>query len=84
MEDFHPQDLREGMYLVGRRDGSVSSFFVRILDGSSSRHFLANVESEWVDSMMEDPDSWWWRLKSPDYLPSDFALDAMVPPHEDI
>ena len=70
-------DLPEGMYLVGRVDGSVSSLFVRITTDDLGRFYEANVSSAFLDSIINHPTQWWWHPKTPETLPSETQLSAM-------
>lgn len=70
-------DLPEGMYLIGRLDGLVTPFFVRITDGESGRHFKADVTDRFLIKIVSHPREWWWCPKFPDTLPSDTELAAM-------
>ena len=58
-------DLTPSMYLVGRKDGQIEQFFVRITPARKLEYHVA------TDLVMEanDSDEWWWHRMIPDYMP---------------
>ncbi len=70
--------LKEGIYLVGREDGTVDSFFVRVTE---DMEVIGPPRSgHLIDRALDSSKHWWWRRMLPTCLPTDAVL-AQMPPH---
>lgn len=77
-----PEDLDPGFYLVGREDGTVEPFFVKITlseSGSGNRLLHFHPDVSWHVEQAKEYSGWWWRLMTIGHLPSDKALRKMGP-----
>ena len=75
-----PDDLQPGMYLVGRDDGKVDPFFVRVVDINPQLCYtLACPNLPQLQRARFEPDWWWERRDVPRYLPSQEAMDSLPP-----
>ncbi len=73
-----PDDLQPGMYLVGRDDGKVDPFFVKV---EVYKHLLAGSCRDRLKMRRArfEPGWWWRRMDVPDVLPDQEAIDALPP-----
>ena len=76
------EQLKPGMYLVGREDGGIDPFFVIVeydgicLSGDESIVPAAQAMTDY----MHDAGRWWWRRMTVTHkLPSQEIMDALPP-----
>ncbi len=73
-----PKDLDPGMYLVGRDDGAVEPFFVKMLDCGAHAEYHAEVTALFERAQKEK--GWWWQREDvPGRMPSQEDIDALPP-----
>ena len=72
-----PDDLQPGMYLVGREDGTVEPFFVKVTHGPSLLFINHHPDVTYLVEQARYKPGWWWRRMTVGKLPSDRVLAAM-------
>ena len=60
--------LRPGWYLVGRHDGSVEPFYVKVTAGPEDSMVLGFNE-RWLDLLPDYGNYWWEKQAIPDCIP---------------
>ena len=71
-------DTTPGMYLLGRKDGSITEFLAKRTKVSVDCAESARIQV--AKAMVEDDDWWWKRMDVPDRLPSQDFLDSLPDP----
>ncbi len=74
-----PDDLEPGIYLVGRDDGTVQPFFVKVVIDGPSKQIHHHPDVSFHVDQAREYSGWWWEKMTVGRLPSDKELREMGP-----
>jgi len=78
--------IEPGYYLVGRHDGEVDEFFVRVyIDEEGDKCVSHHVDQNMIDCAIECVADWWWQEMTEETVPKNWsAYPASIkePPYE--